>query len=116
MPRSGPRKDPSAPAKWDEVWWWCAEIEKRWGYWAKVIITPPLPTKDPVRFNVCVVLEILSVQDPRLRTKVEKWRSVRGEGLTAEFTALQLVVELHRALDTEELERERAALEAGALL
>jgi hypothetical protein len=80
-----------------------------------VIVSPPLESQTGVRFTVQVELKIMGIQDPRLDTKMTHWRSVSSNKLTAEFTALQLVVEMHRRLDNEELEREREALTAGAM-
>lgn len=109
------RRDTQAAVKWEEVWWWCEEIRKRWGYQYKVTVFPPLPSQTDVRFTVAVELLIMDVQDPRLRTKMSKHRPVSSSTLTAETIALQLAVELHRNLDNEELERERSALVQGAM-
>jgi len=113
--RSGPRKDPNSPVSWEEVWWWAADIQKRWGYWTNITIGQPTDTNKSELFSVCVTLTILSVQDPRLDSKVQKWRTIDGVRVTVQQTALQLLVELHRSLDSEELERERAALVQGAM-
>jgi hypothetical protein len=96
------------------VWQWCDDITERWGYQPKVTIYPPLPTNKKVRFCVQVELKIMSIQDPRLDTKAQKWRNVEDQSLTAEQVALTMVVEMHRQLDNEELERERAAYAMGA--
>lgn len=116
MKRSGPRKEPNAPVVWEEVWQWAADIRERWGYETKVTVYPPLPSKPRVRFCVQVELKIMSVQDPRLDTKAQKWRNVEDGRLTAEQVALTMVVELHRQLDNEELERERYAYASGLLV
>jgi hypothetical protein len=114
--RSGPRKLPNAPVLWEEVWTWCDDITSRFGYDAKVVIFPPLPVKHPVRFSVMVELRKIKVSDPQKDTTITKWRGVVDSTLTAEQVALTMVVEIHRQLDSEELERERAALTAGLLL
>jgi hypothetical protein len=115
MPRSGPRKPPNAPVKWEEVWWWCEDIERRWGYAAQVSVFPPLPTKKRLRFSLLVELKRLKVDDGGKDSTMKKWRGVEDQSLTAEAVALTMVVELHRQLDNEELERERAAYTAGAM-
>jgi hypothetical protein len=115
MKRSGPQRDTQAPAKWEEVWWWGNEIEKRWGYSVMVSIFPPLPSKKDVRYVVSVEATKMSVKDNQKDTKMRRWRSVQQKGLTAETVALQLLVDWHRQLDNEELERERAAEAAGAM-
>lgn len=116
MSRSGPRKYPNAPAKWEEVWWWCSEITKRWGYDAKVGVYPPLPGKDKVRFIVLLELKRVQANDSARGSSLTKWRNVEDDSLTAEQVALTMAVELHRWLDSEEMERERQAYVAGALL
>lgn len=81
----------------------------------KVTITPPMPSQKEDRFVVVVEGRIMGLGDPRMSSTVQKWRTVRQKGLSAEVVALQLAVELHRSLDNEELERERAALSQGAM-
>ena len=116
MPRSGPRKEPNAPVTWDEVWWWCDEITKRWGYQPKVEIYPPLPSQVKDRFVVCLELKRVAAADSARGSTMTKWRGVRDSRLTAEQVALTMAVELHRQLDNEELERERTALSSGLLI
>lgn len=113
--RSGPRKDPNAPTKWEEVWWWCEDIGRRWGYEACVKVFPPLPSQKRARFVILVELKRIAAEDGGKGSTMTKWRAVVDGRATAEQVALNLVVELHRQLDNEELERERAALTAGAM-
>lgn len=113
--RSGPKKLPNAPTTWRDVWYWCEDIEHRWGYFVNVTISPPLPSQLKVRFVVQVNGRKLKVGDPQRESTVTKWRCVTQEGLTAETVALQMVVELHQKLDTEEYDAERAALASGAM-
>jgi len=116
MKPSGPRKYPNAPVTWEEVWHWTEDIAKRWGYYITVTVSPPLPSTKKVRFVVAVNGTKLRVNDPQRDSRVQRWRNVEHNGLTAEVVALQMVVELHQKLDNEEYAAERAALEAGALL
>ena len=116
MARSGPRKSPNAPVMWEEVWWWSREIAKHWGYETKVSIHPPIDCVKNQRFTVLVELKRLRVDDSGKDTTITKWRGVKDQSLTAEQVALTMVVELHRQLDNEEMERERQAYAMGALL
>lgn len=115
MKRSGPRKEPNSPVSWEEVWWWARDIERKWGYWAKVEVCQPTDEVKDERFSVNVSLKKLSVQDPQRDSTIQKWRKIDGVRVTVQQTALQLLVEMHRSLDSEELERERAALVQGAM-
>ena len=115
MQRSGPKKYPEAPTTWEDVWYWGREIEKRWVYDLKVTVHPPLNSQTGQRFVVMVELTKLKVNDPNRQSTMTKWRGVEGRKLTAEVIALQMLVEMHRDLDNEELDRERAALAAGAM-
>ena len=114
--RSGPRKDTGAPATWEEVWWWGREISKEWGYDVKVSIYPPLKSNPNVKFVVLVELKSVRHDSTYMGSTITKWRAVESDRLTAEFTALQLLVEMHRSLDNEAIDRERAALRQGELL
>jgi len=114
--RSGPKKDTRANATWEEVWYWGREISKEWGYDVKVSVYPPLSGNPDVRFVVLVELKSVRFDSPFMGSTITKWRNVQNKELTAEFTALQLIVEMHRDLDNEALDRERAALVQGALL
>jgi hypothetical protein len=113
--RSGPKKDTVAPVRWEEVWWWARDIQRRWGYWTKIEVCQPIDELVDERFTVNVNLSVMDVKDPRSRSSINKWRKVDGLRVTVELTALQLLVEVHRSLDSEELEAERAALVQGAL-
>ena len=81
----------------------------------KVSVHPPLNSQTGQRFVVLVELAKLKVSDPGRLSTITKWRGVEGLKLTAETVALQMLVEMHRDLDNEELDRERAALAAGAM-
>ena len=114
--RSGPRKEPHAPVLWEEVWQWCEDIEKRWGYTVRVEISPPLRSQRNARFVVAVTGKKLSINSNQQGSTVTRWLSVVNEAVTAETIAMQLVIDLHCKLDREEYEAERAALASGALL
>ena len=116
MKRSGPRKDTQAVVKWEEVWHWSEQIRKRWGYWCVVIVSPPIPGKEGIRFTITVDLQILDAMSGKRGSKMWQSRNVERIEATAESVALQLVSGMFMRLDREEDEAERAALEAGALL
>lgn len=116
MARSGPRRSPHAPVLWEEVWSWCADVANRWGYETKVSIFPPIETVKDQRFTILVEMKRIRADDAGKGSTITKWRGVKDSSLTAEQVALTMVVEMHRNLDNEEMERERQAYAMGALL
>lgn len=113
--RSGPRSLPSAPARWEEVFWWLDEITKRWGYWMHISVHPPFGESPSYRFQVTIEGRKMKWNDPTKDSTVSKWRRVKDKTVTVEQVALLMAVELHRELDSDELERERNAVAAGAM-
>ena len=111
--RSGPRKETKAEVSWEEVWQWCDDIQKRWGYWTTVRITQGIAAKPDVRFVVTAEMTIMNVNSGQMNTKIWQSKSVTNKAATAESVALGIVSGIFMRLDREEDEAERAALQAG---
>jgi hypothetical protein len=113
--RSGPHQFPKAKVLWEEVFTWARDIEEKWGYYLSVVVNAPLPSQRKVRFVVSITGRKMRVGDPQMNSTILKYRNVQHEDLTAEQVALSMLVELHRKLDNDEYEAERATLSSGAL-
>lgn len=101
---------------WRDIWAWCDELRDDYGYWADVIVSPPLPSQKGVLARVTVVAtRQAGVEAATQKITASQLLSV-SSAATVQEMVLQMVCSLVQQLDREVYQAESAAVEQGLLL
>ena len=104
-----------AGVQWPDVWKWADAIRDEFGLWVDITICPPLPSQKRKSYGTLSV-RLTRYLEGRQVESMLAWRPLpQPDVCSAESVALQLLVQMHKQLDLNAFEAERATLRQGGM-